>query len=95
VLRGGEGENCVDRVLEQGESGLDHGEIVGVAAWMGLPPKRSYARPQALEVYIPQCRQIKIYCMQVTGGTGGGAGTGTRDANQDRDGRMAGVDMSV
>jgi hypothetical protein len=60
VLRGGEGENCVNRVLEQGESGLDHGEIVGVAAWIALPPKRSYARPQALEVYIPQCTPIKI-----------------------------------
>jgi hypothetical protein len=58
---------------------------------MAFPPKRSYPRPQELEVYIPQCMEIKIYVCK--GGTGGGAGT--RDANQDRDGRMAGVDMSV
>jgi hypothetical protein len=27
---------------------------------MALPSKRSYARPQALEVYIPQVQAIKI-----------------------------------
>lgn len=61
MLRGGEGENCVNRVLEQGESGLDHGEIVGVAAWMALLPKGSCAGPQVVEVYIPQRTPIKIY----------------------------------
>jgi hypothetical protein len=53
---------------------------------MALPSKRSYPRPQALEVYIPQVQAITI-CMCVQGGAG------TRDANQDRDGQ--GIDMSV
>lgn len=56
MLRGDEEENCVGSSSGARRSGLDHGEIIGVAAGMTWG---SYTRPQALEVYIPQSMQLK------------------------------------